>query len=511
MKSAVNFLDIKNLTLISIFMTFMATIRLVDTDYFWHLKAGEYILTHAALPSGDIFSYTKTGAPWILHEWLFELVLYTLFKWIGPLGVKLLTASLATATIMITYSLLRRISLYPSIALALLIAAFIPFVMGVSPRPQMVTYMFFISFLYILLTYKYFEASRILLALPPIMLIWVNAHGGYMLGLILVGMFVVCEWTNYWIYINRHGVERNKLIWLTKVAILTFLISAINPWFVAHWLYPFQVMALDSTSKINEWQSPNFHEWGSRAYLTLVLVFFVSTIYKERKPDLTELLIPIALMTLGFFALRNIPLATLTLVTFTAKAISQEQVVWVIGVWQRSGLKRIYQGSIGSGKQLGGGVFFLNWLLLFTILSGLYFWYPTFDSNYDKANKLLPVKAAEFISNAGISGRMFNSYHFGGYLIYRLFPKQLVFIDGRADMYGDSFFKDYLNIIDLGPDWKGTFDKYKIDYVITGKHEPLSQLLVSNGEFRLVYNDLNDAVLVRNEPRFAKVIEKYGR
>jgi hypothetical protein len=508
--SAAHLLDIKNLTLIVIFMNFMATLQVVDPDYFWHLKTGEYILTHAALPSGDIFSYTKIGSPWILHEWLFEVVVYAFFKWMGTFGVKLLTASLAMAAIIIAYKLLKRIAFSPTIALTLLIAAFIPLVIGISPRPQLVTYMFFISFLSILINYKYFQTSGRLLALPLIMIVWVNAHAGYMLGLILVGMFVVCEWANYWISINRSGEERSKLILLTKIAILTLLMSAINPWFISHWLYPFQVMGSESTQMISEWQSPNFHdEWSSRAYLTLVLVFFVSSIYKARKPDLTELLIPIVLITLGLFSIRNIPLATLTLITFTAKAISQEQVVWIFGIWQRSGLSRIYKISIGGGKQLGGSEILLNWFLLITITFGLYFWYPIYHLKNDKADKWLPVRATDFVENSRISGRMFNTYHFGGYLIYRLYPKQHVFIDGRADMYGDSFFKDYINIINVGPGWKAAFDKYKIDYVITGKNEPLNQLLQSYGEFRPVFVDQYNTVLVRNQPSFAKLIEKY--
>lgn len=510
MASVANLLDMKNLTLISIFMTLMAVIQLVDPDYFWHLKAGEYIFTHGSLPGGDIFSYTMNGKPWILHEWLFEVVLYALFMWMGPVGVKLLTAGLATITIVITYSLLRRIAWSPSVALTLLMFAFVPFIMGISPRPQLVTYMFFISYLYILLNYKYFKSSRNLFALPLIMLIWVNAHAGYMMGLILVGMFVVCEWGNYWNSFSRNVEERNKLIRLTQIAILTMVVSAINPWFIAHWLYPFQVMASESSQVISEWQSPNFHEWTNRLFLVLVFMFFIATIYKERKPDLTEVLIPIVLMTLGFFSVRNIPLATLTLTPFIAKAISQEQVTWMLNIWRSTGLNHLYKSSIGGGKQLGRGEVLLNWLLLFVITIGLYSWYPNYESSNEKADALIPIKAADFVSNVGISGRMFNTYHFGGYLIYRLYPLQHVFIDGRADMYGDRFFNEYQKIINVGSGWKESFDKYKIDYVITGKNEPLSQLLQSNEEFRLVYYDQYNAVLVRNQPDFYKIIKKYG-
>jgi hypothetical protein len=203
-------------------------------------------------------------------------------------------------------------------------------------------------------------------------------------------------------------------------------------------------------------------------------------------------------------------LATLTLIPFIAKAISLEQISWMLSIWQRSGLSRIYKKFIGGDKQLGKSEILLNWLLFFAITIALFIGYPIYHSNDDKANELLPINATEFVLNAGISGRMFNTYSFGGYLIYRLFPKQLVFIDGRADMYGDDFFNEYRNIINVGPSWKKDFEKYRIDYVITGKNEPLSQLLQSHEEFRLVYDDKYNAVLVRNQPSFYKIIEKYG-
>jgi hypothetical protein len=77
-------------------------------------------------------------------------------------------------------------------------------------------------------------------------------------------------------------------------------------------------------------------------------------------------------------------------------------------------------------------------------------------------------------------------------------------------MYGDGFFNEYSNIINAGPGWKKAFDKYRVDYVITGRNEPVSQLLQSRGEFRLVYDDKYNAVLVRNQHRFENLIEKYG-
>jgi len=195
---------------------------------------------------------------------LFEVVLYGVFTWLGPLGVKLLTATLAMTTLGITYALLKRLAVSPSIAFALLLAAFIPFSPSISPRPQLVTYVFFTSFLYVLLSYKYFQTTRYLIALPLLMVVWVNAHGGYMLGLALTGLFVICEWANYWTHIERDKEQKQRLVRLTLVAIATTLASAINPGFLGHWLYPFQVMGLEATRSIQEWQRPGLPGLGNQ-------------------------------------------------------------------------------------------------------------------------------------------------------------------------------------------------------------------------------------------------------
>ncbi|MGH9963021.1 MAG: hypothetical protein ACREBC_38880, partial [Pyrinomonadaceae bacterium] len=128
----------------------------------------------------------------------------------------------------------------------------------------------------------------------------------------------------------------------------------------------------------------------------------------------------------------------------------------------------------------------------------------------EKANSLLPINAADFIEEAGISGRMFNSYNYGGYLIYRLYPRQKVFIDGRADVYDDDFLKAYMTILHGEPGWEESFDGYGIDYVICHRASPLRQLLLLRGDYKLVYDDNKSSVLLKDAPKYAQLIAKYG-
>ena len=106
---------------------------------------------------------------------------------------------------------------------------------------------------------------------------------------------------------------------------------------------------------------------------------------------------------------------------------------------------------------------------------------------------------------------MFNNYNYGGYLIYEFYPDQKVFIDGRADMYGDEFIREYMNIYNGGKNWKELFDKYSIDYALVGKHAPISQLLQLSGEFSVIHEDSDHILHVRNSQESAQIIKQYAQ
>jgi hypothetical protein len=114
-----------------------------------------------------------------------------------------------------------------------------------------------------------------------------------------------------------------------------------------------------------------------------------------------------------------------------------------------------------------------------------------------KRNAYLPVKAVDYILEKGISGRLLNTYHYGGYLIYRLYPQQRVFIDIRADMYGDQFIRDYITIYFGQEGWERIFDRYHFDYVLCENNAVIRKFLLYRGDYRLAYHDSSHSVLLR--------------
>jgi len=499
---AATFLTKTRLVFVALFVVLLLALPQTDPDYFWHLKAGEYIVTQRALPAGDIFSLTHAGQPWVLHEWLFEAVLFTAFASWGPFGVTLLTALFVMATLGVTFSLTRRLGQSHGVAFALVVCGGCVFAGGWAPRPQIVTYLLFALYLSILAQYKYGGAGRALFALPLLMVVWVNAHGGYVIGIALVFLLTGAEWLGYWFGAERAPARKQRLITLSLVAAATLLASLANPEFVRHWLYPIQVLGMAANQSIQEWQSPDFHTLGPRIYLLLCGVFLLAAIYATPKADFTELLVPGFFLLMGFVARRHVPLAVLTLMPFIALALGRGSTAAWAAAWRGSRLGRSHARASAGGKQLGQAAEgILNWIVLLAIVLVLLACEPWFRANAAKRAEQLPAAAADYVIAHGIVGNMFNGYGDGGYLIYRLGPQRKIFIDGRVDVYGDAFFKEY-NDIYFGTDgWKQKFDRFGIDFAILDKDAPIRQLLLAEGSFREAYQDARHCVLLRSVPR----------
>jgi hypothetical protein len=508
--TAATLLTKTRLTLIAFILVLTASLPLSDPDYFWHLKAGEYIVANRALPAGDVFSFTRFGNPWVLHEWLFEVVLFAAFAMLGPLGVKLLTALFAAAALGVTFTLARRIGQSPAVALILVICAGIAFVGAFAPRPQLVTYLCFTLFLSILLRYKYFATGRSLFVLPLLMVVWVNAHGGFVIGIALTCLFTAAEWLNYWFGPAHDRAQKQRLVRLTLVAAATALASLVNPEFIGHWLYPFQVLGMEANQWIQEWKSPDFHDFGPKIYLLLCGLLVLSYIYATPKADITELLIPGFFLFNGFISVRHIPLAVLTVLPFIALALSRGCTAACAARWQGSRLGRGYASSVASGKQLGQAEGILNWIVLIALVILLTLAQPLLRANEMRRTERLPVRAADYVIANRIQGNMFNAYNHGGYLIYRLAPERKVVIDGRVDVYGDKFFLDYRSMYLGKANWREKFDKLAIDFAIIDNDAAIRQLLLADRSFKEVYRDKQHSVLLRTIPRQPALLSKSG-
>lgn len=492
-------LDTPKAIFLILFVVVLGFLVIFDPDLFWHLKTGEWIITHKALPEGDPFSYTRAGAAWVMHEWLFQTLLYAIHRLAGDFGLKLLTASFSVLALYLAFRAAAGLSRRPMPAALIALACFVVMAPNISPRPQLATFLFFAFTLLAIVRHKYAGDSRWLWAVPPLMILWVNMHAGFMAGIALLALAAAGEWLSG---------RRSSAATLAKVTLATLLCSAVNPDFVHHWLYPFQVMAMDASGVISEWKSPDMHTLRGKLFLLLLIGFFILNIYRNNKPDWTELAIPLFFIAAAFTSARHIPLAMLSMMPFAAAALADGAGTTLAGMLPERIRRRpaaLEAGELGAWEgRLNVGL--LQLVILITLLVQ-----PAFGKFADtRRNAMLPVGATHFILDSGLRGRMFNEYRFGGYLIYHLYPQQKVFIDGRPDMYGDAFFHTYGTIFTGSHGWQQAFDHYNIDYVVCSRDAPIRQLLLARGDFTLVYDDAFDSVLVRNAPEYAGLIARYG-
>ncbi|MEM6680185.1 MAG: hypothetical protein AAF675_20165, partial [Pseudomonadota bacterium] len=156
---------------------------LADPDYYWHLATGRLIAETGALPSTDPFSWTFGGEPWVLHEWVFQLGLFTVWRTTGAVGV-LMAVVLATASAFyIVHAAADRLAGRPLVSLLVTLACSGGMAMVATPRPHLVSILAFALLLSVFFGSKYHARCRPLLLAAPVMLVWVNAHGGFMIGL----------------------------------------------------------------------------------------------------------------------------------------------------------------------------------------------------------------------------------------------------------------------------------------------------------------------------------------
>lgn len=506
-------LNLRRFGFIVIFAVLFISIVLFDPDYFWHLSAGQYIFEHKALPSGDIFSFTYANQPWVLHEWLFELALYGVYSLSGAFGVKLVTAAFATATLLVAYKMSKRLLDKPYWAFFLVLAFFFQIVPNIAPRPQLVTFLLFAVYLRVLVDFKYFSDTGKLWLLPVSMVIWVNSHGGYVAGLVLVLMFTACEWLKFLLRQEGAALQKKRLQTLALVGMATVAATLLNPYFIDHWMYPFMVMNMDvSQNLITEWRSPNFHVLRWQLFLIMVFAVMAAAIYSEKRPDFTEIVLSVFFMSAAFVSVRHTPISLLAIIFFASVILGHVPFAKMFAQARLDQVMMRYRQFAGHGNELGTKEFLLNWVMLLITITGCLLYYPVFHAaDEDKVNKTIPVKAVRFIADAGIKGRVFNVYHYGGYLINRFYPEQQVFIDGRADLYGDKFIKEYVELAEARTGWKDKLEKYRIDYAIIARDSALVELMQDSAGYKLVYEDEVNSVLLKDEARYAAIISKYAK
>ncbi len=448
-----------------------------DTDFWWHLKTGQYIVEHHALPVPDPFAYTTWMNPAaypgeekvrhfnLTHEWLAETLLYGVYSLGGFPAVALFRAALLAGLCTLVGLLAARRSgqFYAGVAAAFATASLATWF--TADRPALVSFFFVAVFLTLL------EFRRFLWAIPVLALVWANCHGGFFLGWVV--LIAYCA--------NISSRDRLRIWVVTACAIAA---SAINPngLGVITTLLLYRQSAM--TANLVEWHSP--YLWGPPYSFDLLLYASALVLLVSwRKVLRTDWLLFAAFATASLLAFRNILLIGLLSPIIISAYFPFRFRVPHVAVWLGPPL-------LAAGLVVG-------------IVRGSFF-------QLRAAVWKFPASAADYLLANHIPGPLFNTYEHGGYLIWKLWPQYQVFIDGRA--ISESTNKDYRQILyNLGSAVDQVagpraqlLDRYGIQTVVMNTFEydsgsvyPLAMALAKS-DWQLVYDDAQTLVFLRHAP-----------
>ncbi|MFZ0061876.1 MAG: hypothetical protein WAL47_07535, partial [Pyrinomonadaceae bacterium] len=348
----------------------------IDPDLWWHLQTGQDIVSTKTIPHVDIYSFTKAGSEWVTHEWLSEVAIYGIYRLYGWGGLLFIFSALITIALYITY---RRSDGKPYVAAmgVLLAAASSSPLFGI--RPQMITFLFASIFIALLGRYERDGRSRPLWWMAPMMLLWVNLHAGYALGLALVVLYLV----SFAIDRKWHLIRPMGLVLLVCTAIVP-----LNPNGFRMFSYPFETLTSPAMAAyIEEWASPDFHKVMFLPLGLLIFMLLGSLALATKRASAGELFL---LVVTGFGALRSarhIPIFALIAVPILSRH------VWAL-LTERGWEKRLTAPD--ALATAGSIVFTLIFLLAPATLAGVRLRHFVANQRFYEA-KRNPVAAVDFL------------------------------------------------------------------------------------------------------------------
>ncbi len=455
-----------------------------DADMWWHLAAGREMWQSKAILLRDVFSYTRFGQPWTNAFWISEIVFYLFYKLGGFFSITFLVAITGAATF---YYLYRRMEGNKFVNTFIIILAVLTAAPIWSPRPQIFSF-FLLALLDGLLNEIQKGNQRWFWVLIPIFVLWANIHGGWIWGFLLLAAYIVGMASNNLTKENRLvAANWKRIIQLLLWSLAAALAIGLNPNGISIWRLPFYTASV--SMQIQEWASPNFHLMEFQPMLWMIFLLILTAILAKPKMDWAALFKTLGFAYLTFVSERSIAVfaiaAAPTLAEWTNGAIEAIKTEW--------GLEVKEDAAPAFPERVN---LILNSVLVVVIgLAALGRAYLV--STPEEVNKNVPVDAVQWLKENPINGHLFNSYNWGGYLIWSL-PQTPVFIDGRADLYGNGLINQWWDVVNGTPQGLAVLDQWKIQAILLEPSWPVVRLLPSEG-WKEVYQDNMAVIFVRDK------------
>lgn len=465
----------------SLFYFFRTTI---DPDLWGHLQFGKDVYETGYIPGLDTYSYSAYGVKSINHEWLAELILYSVFANFTAFGLILLKFSIAFALSLLLYNEIKTGIQSKLLSVAVFLGVVSAVSYGFAVRTQIFTYLFFAIVLIALKRQEDgIKSNALLFSLPPIFALWCNLHGGFVAALGIMAVYTIYK-------LASRGFDR-KLVF---VMLLSLLATLANPYGIDLWRFLLRSMTQTPLLFIDEWNRVNF----SATFISyfLLLAFSVIILLKNRLTPFEYILI-ISGIYYSFTVNRHTVLFAIIFAIFLPK---------YIGTMFDEIFLRIEQ-------RLSENFFSISYVLCSVFfIWGTFFNVPSNPLKILVPSKDYPVGAVEFLKINEIHGNIFPWFDWGLMCVGEMPGKSKVFFDGRFGIvYNDQFIKEYFEIINSDKDYKAYLNKFpETDIFLLNKANPLSILLSTDKEYAHVYSSELASIFLKKNKHNEGVLKKFS-
>ncbi|NPV49518.1 MAG: hypothetical protein HPY69_21445 [Armatimonadetes bacterium] len=467
------------------------------SDVWWQMATGRYIVQNGSLPHADIFTYTVAGQPWVVHEWLWEVLMFGLYEaWGYPGLMALRIVVLLPAVLLITWVCFRRGSA-PLPVLATVLVGILAIGPVVNDRPQM-NGMLFLAVLLALIEQTRRGRHRWLWLAPAVMLLWANIHGSYIMGLGLLGLYLIS--------LLPERLRRRRTpdplgpspLHVGVVILACGVAVLVNPHGWEGAVYPLRYAFGDlsyHSTMITEYGPPQFGGMD-RFLLVFLLLLVLGLGLSHRRLQPFDAL---TLVVFLYFVLRwgrNVGMSTFMIMPILAEHLT---VVWE---------ERSANASTATKPAPAAFGFAVLALVAATTVVSLRTSLARADQVFAEYT---PEAAVQFIEANHLQGNMFNSYEWGGYLIWRLWPGYRVYIDGRGDVMGREFMEEYMRVMNLQPGWRDVLDRRQVAFAVLKARTSLGEALRLDPDFALLESNRDFECFVRTPGPNDALLRRRGR
>jgi hypothetical protein len=321
---------------------------------------------------------------------------------------------------------------------------------------------------------------------------------------VLLGLYLMSDAILY--FRTRHQSYRMRLRTLASVSAVSLIASLVNPYGYNLHLHVYRYLSSRwLMNHIDEFMSPNFHGVAQQCFLALLLIAVVTLAVVQRKPSLSRLLVLLFATYSGLYASRSLPVSSLLITLIVAPLATQalieaddsaslsQRFKAILSRWSLSRMNAVELGFRGH-----------LWPIAIVLLGlvvcsqqgslGAARW---MNAHFDASR--LPVEAINVVEARGIRDPVFAPDLWGGYLIYRLYPRNRVLVDDRHDFYGEDFFREYLKTIQVAPDWNAFLTERAVNWTILPRDSSLANMLGQTSQWNVAYGDETAVLMERKD------------